>query len=196
METTLTSNFPHKRGVSNGVLGMIFLLTTEAMFFAGLISAYIVNRSAVMEWPPVNQPRLPIEVTAVNTLFLILSAVSFYLFTRRFKLSGNTTAALKFLVITILFGVNFLFIQGTEWIKLLDYGLSSTSSLYGAFFYLIIGAHALHVIAGVVILFYLVFSLKRSVAIEVSKNKITVCGIYWYFVVGIWPMLYYLVYLM
>ena len=44
------------------------------MFFAGLISAFmIVRASARMGWPPPGSPRLPAEQTAINTLALLVS---------------------------------------------------------------------------------------------------------------------------
>ena len=194
MDTTLSLPTRDSKIVSDGVMGMILLLAAEAMFFAGLISAYIVNRAgAMIDWPPANQPRLPIEVTAVNTAILIGSAISMFLFAKKFK-SGRSSLLL--LTISILLGAAFVTVQGTEWVKLLGFGLTTTSSLFGAFFYLIIGAHALHVTAGLAILFYLYFSIKNSGSKEDAQNKIIVCSLYWYFVVGIWPILYYLVYLL
>lgn len=197
MEIELSSPLQNKKIASDGVIGMIFLLATEAMFFAGLISSYIVNRAGAKVWPPYGQPRLPVEVTALNTAILIASAVTIFLFTKKFKsnysASGNSR---KLLVISILLGGIFIIVQGTEWVILISYGLTTTSSLYGSFFYLIIGAHAIHAIAGLLILFYLYSAIKKSDSFEFSKNKITICSMYWYFVVGIWPLLYGLVYLM
>ncbi len=204
MEVVLSNPVREQKAVSDGVIGMIFLLATEVMFFAGLISAYIVNRAGIMVWPPYGQPRLPVEVTAVNTAVLIVSAVTIFLFKRNFKSNlacwhtGFKTKknSLKLLIITTILGGVFIIVQGTEWVKLIHYGLTTTSSLYGAFFYVLIGAHALHVVAGLAILLYLFTALKNSSSPEVARNKITVCSMYWYFVVGIWPILYILVYLM
>ncbi len=197
MEMVLQNPVREQKAVSDGIIGMIFLLATEAMFFAGLISAYIVNRAGIPVWPPVGQPRLPIEVTAVNTAILIASAVAIFLFRKNIIANFNKgNKSLKLLVTTILLGGTFLAIQGTEWVRLIGYGLTTTSSLYGSFFYVIIGVHAVHVVAGLAILFYLFKAIKNSATLEIAKNKITVCSMYWYFVVGIWPILYMLVYLM
>ena len=38
--------------VSSGVIGMLLFMVTEAMFFAALISAYLVIRAGLEEWPP------------------------------------------------------------------------------------------------------------------------------------------------
>lgn len=196
MDAIATSSQPNARkAVSDGVLAMIFLLSTEVMLFAGLISAYIVNLAGASIWPPVEQPRLPVEVTGVNTLILLLSAVVLYLFTRRVnKTSSIDSKSLNLLFLTMMLGSTFLIIQGTEWARLIGYGLTTHSSIYGAFFYTLIGAHGLHVVAGLSILFYLYFAIKGATSFEVAKNKISACILYWYFVVAIWPILYRLVY--
>ena len=61
---------------SNAWVAVIVFLGAEAMFFAGLIGAYIVFRVSAPIWPPPFQPRLPLGVTGVNTLILIASAVT------------------------------------------------------------------------------------------------------------------------
>lgn len=198
MEATLASKpLTGKKAISDGVMGMIFLIVTEAMFFAGLISAYIVNRAGAALWPPYGQPRLPVEITAVNTLVLLSSAIVLYLFSKKHKFAIPSSGKhLQLLLSTILLGGTFLTIQGIEWAKLIGYGLTTSSSLYGSFFYVIIGVHAVHAIAGLIILFYLLSFVKNSKASSTDiSNKIAVCSIYWYFVVGIWPILYVLVYL-
>ena len=59
--------------ISSGVLGLLIFMVTEAMFFAGLISAYVVIKAGIEEWPPWGQPRLPVVATAFNTVVLLAS---------------------------------------------------------------------------------------------------------------------------
>src|ERR1700739_3279884 len=61
---------------SNAWVAVFVFLGAEAMFFAGLIGAYIVFRVSAPLWPPPFQPRLPIAVTGVNTLILLASALT------------------------------------------------------------------------------------------------------------------------
>jgi heme/copper-type cytochrome/quinol oxidase subunit 3 len=182
----------HKKVLSDGVMGMIFLVTTEVMFFAGLISAYIVNRAGSAVWPPAGQPRLPVAVTALNTMVLFGSAIMLYIFKKGYRQKAGSMNAL---FMAVLLGALFVAVQGTEWVRLISFGLTTTSSLYGAFFYVLIGAHALHVLAGLCVLWYLYAATRRSATVEDARNTITAGSIYWYFVVGIWPVLYILVYL-
>ncbi|MFN8299853.1 MAG: cytochrome c oxidase subunit 3, partial [Chitinophagales bacterium] len=80
MQMAIEQQEEQSTGLSNGILGMLFLLTTEFMFFAGLISAFVVNTAKEPVWPPMGQPRLPIEVTAINTIILLFSGITFFSF--------------------------------------------------------------------------------------------------------------------
>jgi len=183
---------PSRQAISNGVLGMLIALVTELMFFAGLISAYIVNRAGVLDWPPSDQPRLPILITAFNTVLLLLSAITLY--KSKIKLKANSNPS-KLILITMILGAVFVFIQGYEWIKLIGYGLTATSSIYGSFFYAIIGMHGFHALMGLSLLIYLYKIIKQSNSKENKIRKMNSCSLFWYFVVFIWPILYVLIYL-
>ncbi len=67
------------RVISNGVLGMTLFVMTEIMLFSGLISAFSIVRASSAIWPPPDQPRLPLEETAINTAALFFPVCSFML---------------------------------------------------------------------------------------------------------------------
>ena len=179
--------------VSSGVLGMLIFMVTEAMFFAGLVSAYLVIRAGIEEWPPWGQPRLPVVATAFNTVVLLASG--FIMAHSRACFKNNELAlGRRWLGISILLGAFFLVFQGYEWIQLLKFGFTLSSSVYGGLFYLLIGAHGFHVMGALAILIYAWYRIKTQ------GNPITPEGLFpfqllWYFVVCVWPVLYVLVYL-
>ena len=179
--------------ISSGVIGMLIFMVTEAMFFAGLISAYLVIRAGIEEWPPWGQPRLPVLATALNTIVLLASGFimghSRACFRKEELIMGR-----RWLGISILLGAFFLVFQGYEWIQLLKFGLTLSSSVYGGLFYLLIGAHGFHVMGALAILVYFWYRMKTQ------GNLMTPEGLFpfqllWYFVVCVWPVLYVLVYL-
>ena len=57
----------------NAFIAMILFLGTDYMLFAGLIGAFIVFKFGAEIWPPSDQPRLPLNVTTINTFVLLLS---------------------------------------------------------------------------------------------------------------------------
>ena len=182
-----------KPPVSSGVIGILIFMVTEAMFFAALISAYLVIRSGIEEWPPWGQPRIPIETTAFNTLVLLLSGLTMG-FSRNLLQKQKFQEGRRLLGISILLGTFFMVAQGYEWVQLVNFGMTVSSSVYGGLFYLIIGAHGFHVVG---VLAVLIHAWNRLGA---SNNSINVEGLIplqllWYFVVCVWPVLYVLVYL-
>ena len=176
--------------VPSAVLGVLVLVACESMFFAGLVSAFTIVKSTAVVWPPVGQPRLPFEVTAINTAALLASAVVLRIAAKRYK--DDPWAAERPFLATMLLGIAFLVLQGREWVALLAQGLTLTSSTLGSFFYLIVGAHGLHAIAGILLLMYAWWRLRRG---QLSDAAFLAIQIFWYFVVGLWPILYWRVYL-
>ena len=134
--------------------GMVLFIVVEAMTFAGLISAFLSIRAGWHEWPPLGQPRYPLEATAINTAILLASGVTLYAFRRLYN-SENKVGEGKLallLVATLALGALFVCLQGVEWVRLIDFGLTVTSSSYGSIFYVLIGFHAIHVVCAVLLL--------------------------------------------
>ena len=176
--------------VSNAVLGMLVFLFTEVMLFAGMISAHSIARaSSAVGWPPPGQPRLPFEETAVNTATLLLSGVAVFVAQRRFGRDRQRASAP--LAVGLALGAFFVFFQGVEWVRLIGEGLTLTSSTHGAFFYLIVGVHGLHALAALVALGWALLRLRRSV---LPPSVLAATALFWYFVVGVWPIIYLRVY--
>jgi heme/copper-type cytochrome/quinol oxidase subunit 3 len=175
----------------NGVIGMLIFVFAEMMFVAGFISAHtIVKSGALGGWPPPGQPRLPIEQTAINTAALLTSGLVLFFAHRRF--SKDAASARVPLAIAMALGTFFVAFQGMEWVALLSEGLTVTSSTHGAFFYLIVGAHGVHAVAALLGLLYCFVRLtQRSLVLP----QLMAAEIFWYFVVAVWPFLYWRVYL-
>ena len=175
----------------NGVIGMLIFVMAEIMFFAGLISAFTIVKSASLDvWPPPGQARLPVEATAFNTLALLLSAVAMFLSNRAF--GRDHGRAKRWLLTSMLLGCFFVVFQGFEWASLIGEGLTMTSSTHGAFFYLIVGIHALHAVCALGIIAYVYGRLSRR---DLPGSTYWTAQILWYFVVLVWPVLYWRVYL-
>jgi len=180
--------------VSNARLALLMFLAAEAMFFAGLIGAFLVFRLGKPVWPPPFQPRLPVEVTGVNTFILLLSGVTMYLALRAIR-SGRLQALIRYLLMTVFLGAFFLSIQGYEWVRLVRFGLTMSSGIYGATFYTLIGCHGLHVFGAVIWLMVVLVQARQGRFTAEKHTGVELCAMYWTFVVALWPILYGLVYL-
>ena len=170
---------------------MLLFVAAEAMLFAGMISAFTIIRSSAVLWPPLGQPRLPVAETAVNTAALLLSGVLLYLAQRAY--ARDPSRALRPLGLAVLLGGFFVLFQGVEWVALVGEGLTITSSTHGE---LLLpdrrdaraarggGARAPHRTPGC-----------GSGRAGASQSQLAAAQVFWYFVVGLWPILYLVVYL-
>ena len=97
------------------------------------------------------------------------------------------------LVVTLALGSLFVGLQGIEWVRLIGYGLTVTSSSYGSIFYVLIGFHAIHVLTGVLFLALVtVFAVRNRFPRGTASMEAV--SLFWYFVVLVWPVLYGVVY--
>jgi cytochrome c oxidase subunit III len=192
---TLADGAPagRRRGVStNGVLGMMLFVFTEVMLFAGFISAFMIVRDSAApgSWPPPGQPRLPLERTAINTAALLASGIVLVFANQAYR-SGRVASARRLFGIAIVLGAGFVLFQGVEWVALLRQGLTLTSSQMGAFFYLIVGAHAVHATAALLAMALRWRDLSSG---RLSPSVFGALQVFWYFVVLMWPAIYLEVY--
>ncbi len=175
----------------NGVMGMLIFITAEIMFFAGMLSAFTIVRATNLpaSWPPPGQPMLPASATAVNTGALLLSGLALFFAHRAFGKDAKIAKAA--LGASLALGVAFVALQGMEWASLLGQGLTMTSSTLGSFFYLIIGTHAAHALIAIALLAWAFIKLRAG---TLQPNVFYTCQAFWYFVVGMWPVIYARVY--
>jgi heme/copper-type cytochrome/quinol oxidase subunit 3 len=186
---------PHRPVFDNLLLATLFFVGAEVMFFAGLVTAFWVLRLAAPVWPPPLQPRLPVGLTAVNTVVLLASSVALGRGLRALR-AGDRPTAVRRLALTAGLGAAFLTAQGVEWARLLHFGLTVSSGNYGATFYTLIGAHAAHVFGALVWLAVTTGRLARGRLLGPRPVALRACAVYWHFVVALWPVLYVSVYLL
>ena len=184
---------PRRRPLTqNGALGMAIFVFTEIMLFSGFISAFAIVRGSALPgmWPPLGQPRLPFERTMLNTAALLASGVVLAIGGRRFRKLG-APAATRWIDAALVLGSLFVIAQGAEWVGLLKQGLTLTSSQLGSFFYVVVGAHALHAVAAIICLGWSAVLLRRG---TLTSSRLGAVEVFWYFVVLMWPVLYAIVY--
>lgn len=173
------------------MLGTVIFVVAEVMLFAGFISGYTVLRTqSPGPWPPPGQPRLPVQDTAFNTAMLLASGLLLWLAHRGYH--RDPGRARLPLLGAIALGTFFVASQGVEWVALVREGLTLTSSPLGSFFYLIVGTHALHAVAGLLVLVWVGLRLAAG---QLTPSALHAGEVFWYFVVGLWPFLYWRVYL-
>jgi cytochrome c oxidase subunit 3 len=145
----------HTRKVQKGILiGFLLFLLSEIMLFLSFFWAFFhASLSPSLElgayWPPIG-------INAVNPWAIpllgstVLLASGFILTLGHHGLiSGEKRITLISMILTVLLGILFLYLQYNEYY----YGeFTISDSVYGSVFYMTTGLHAIHVIVGVLFL--------------------------------------------
>ncbi|HXV59639.1 MAG TPA: heme-copper oxidase subunit III [Vicinamibacteria bacterium] len=175
---------PSRRQVETAKLGLWIALGSVTMLFAAFTSAYLV-RSSGDDWVPLVVP----PILYPNSLVLIASSVSMEIARRRF-VSFWPVSFRKWLLVTAALGVIFLAGQVFAWKALATSGVYLTSHPHSSFFYVLTGVHGVHLVAGVlVILYVLVLATRRSLTPGESSSP-ELAATYWHFVDVLWLYLF------
>ncbi len=175
-------------------IGMLVSLASVAMLFTSLSSAYIVRSGVTYDWYPIAVPRVMFGSTAL----ILLSSIAIEIARRKLKQSLVSSYS-KYLLLSGLLGLGFLVSQLIAWRQLAAQGIYLASNPYSSFFYLLTGAHAVHIAGG---LLALVFLWRRSLrplddARLIAKRQAVAdaVSIYWHFMDALWIYLFLLLFL-
>jgi cytochrome c oxidase subunit 3 len=108
--------------IPNGKVIMWLFLSTEIMFFAGLIGTYIVLRFGALVWPTPQEMHLVETLGALNTLFLIVSSVTIVIALEAAR-NNQAVAAKGWVLVTLLFGAIFLGVKAYEYNSKFSHGI-------------------------------------------------------------------------
>ena len=175
-------------------IGMWVALAAVAMMFTALTSAYIVRASTSNDWQPINVPRM----LWFSTGLIFISSISFEI-ARRSLRQGNTGAYKRWLLLTVVLGLGFLTTQLLAWRGLVAQGIYLSSNPHSSFFYLLTGAHGVHLLGGILALDYLLLrSLRKPNEKHGTARRQAAAdavALYWHFMDGLWVYLFLLLFL-
>jgi len=173
-------------------VGFIIFLIMELIVFNSLFWAYF-HFTLTEVWPPVGIDKCnPFRLPLLNTCLLLRSAIRLTVFHRCILIKEhNNYRRLKYLYITVVLGMLFIYIQYEEYRYHLMFRMSD--GVYGRIFYLLTGFHGSHVIIGIVILTARLNLSKY--AIHNNHIGINAAIWYWHFVDVIWIFLFIFIYI-
>lgn len=197
---TATISIPSIKDVPQGRLGLWILIAGELIIFGGLIACYILYRIRYPEW----------GAQAANTSTLLGALNTLVLLTSSFTVVMAHTAALKkqlnkivlWMSATLALGLTFLVVKSVEYTTEISHGFTLTSpslvangesigANFWSFYYLATGLHALHVVAGMLILFIVMMGARKGK----NLHRVELGGMYWHMVDIIWIFLFPLLYI-
>ncbi|HWC18544.1 MAG TPA: cytochrome c oxidase subunit 3 [Terriglobales bacterium] len=176
-----------------GTVAMASLIIAESAIFTIFVVAYLFYIGKSLTGPT---PAEVLEVPVFYTICLLSSSLTVHL-AAKFLERGKPSAFLGWWLLTIVLGGLFLFGTGQEWHRLIyEHGLTISTNLFGTTYYSLVGLHAFHVTAGLLMLsIVLIFGLAGRVQME-HLPRIGVLALYWHFVDAVWVVVFTVVYVL
>lgn len=206
--------------------GMSWFIFSEVMFFGAFFGALFYARIIAVPWLdgagnnvmtgeilwPNFEALWPLEKTPggeetrampwegiplYNTLILLVSSITLQFAHIGIEKNKHTQLGF-FMMLTIVLGVLFLYLQGYEYIHAYnDLGLRLDSGIYGNTFFLLTGFHGLHVTLGTI--FLLIIFLRILIKGHFTPERhfgFQAAAWYWHFVDVVWLNLFIFVYVL
>src|SRR6202167_5806044 len=192
-----TTSFPNTAASwdlpSRGKVAMAGLIIAESAIFTIFVVAYLFYVGKSLTGPT---PREVLETPIFFTICLLSSSLTIHL-ASRFLERGKRGAFLGLWFLTIVLGGLFMYGTAQEWHRLIyEHGLTISTNLFGTTYYSLVGLHAFHVTAGLIMLVIVaVFGLSGSVGVKQSGH-IGVLSMYWHFVDAVWVVVFTVVYVL
>ena len=188
-------------------LGLIVGLAAVVMLFVSFTSAYVV-RKGLGQWDPVNNRyvsdwralQLPLPLLLMNTAFILGASLTIEMARRAaFRQAAVAPIAssipgiakdeerpFPWLPLTVVLGLAFLLGQLAAWREMQHRGFYLSGSPSGSFFYVLTGMHGLHLLGGIIALFYAAAAAYLPRPLERRRIVIDVTAWYWHFMALLW----------
>ncbi len=170
--------------LADAKLGLFVFMAVVTSLFSLFISAYLM-RMQLGDWRPLPDP----DLLWLNTGVLVLSSIA--LQRARVAAKGEEAGRVRnALLAGGFFAFAFMGGQLLAWQHLVDAGYLVQSNPANAFFYLITGLHALHLLGGLVV--WSITTIKLLGGAEVARVRLSVelCAVYWHFLLVVWVILF------
>lgn len=167
----------------------VFLAVVASLF--GLFSSAYHMRAEYADWQQLNAP----ELLWLNTGVLVLTSVAFQ-WAWSASRNGKLAAVRDALTLGGVLTFAFLGLQFLAWQQMIDAGYYAYTNPANAFFYLLTGAHALHLLGGLWVWAKTTARIWRGLETEDATEvghvrlRVELCAIYWHFLLLVWVVLF------
>jgi len=184
----------HGNELDHRKLGIWVFLASEVIFFAAIITTFLVYRDKSVGGP---EPRhiLSLLIPTINTIVLLISSVTMVMALEAIKAS-KSARAWQWLVVTALLGATFLALKGTEYSELFAEGLTPSANIFGSVYFMLTGFHAAHILIGIIWILSVVAMTVRGRFSANNFLPVEIVGLYWHFVDLVWVAIFMIVYLL
>jgi cytochrome c oxidase subunit 3 len=161
-------------------------LVSISMFFASMLSAFIVEKADVVNWKVFILP----DQFEISTVIILVS--SFLLFFIK-PLLKREKSIFGLVFIVLILGILFSYFQIKGWQQLTTEGVYLTgagSNVAGSFLYILTLTHLLHLVGGLVGLCISTIKSKQNLYSINNYLGLELTSIYWHFLTILWIILF------
>lgn len=162
----------------------LFLVVVSVIFSLLTVTYYL--RMDIGDWVPLSDP----SMLWFNTGLLVVSSILFQYARTKAQTEENLPAIKLVFFVGGICAVLFVGGQLFVWQQLASNGLGVGSNPSSAFFYLLTGMHALHLVGGLWVWSKTSFRLFGSTEVGDSRLSIELCTTYWHFLLVLWVLLF------
>jgi len=186
-------------------LAVWIVIASEALLFAGLFALYWSYRG---EYPAAFSSGVALDIHWIGGLntFILLTSSFTIAWSIHMMRTLRPRAALWSLAATVVLGLAFLALKLFEWSIHIHDGIvpgihyysgpaaGRGISLFFTLYYMMTGLHALHVVAGLSLVVWVLVRVRRGTIFPERYVALELVALYWHFVdvvwVFLWPMFY------
>ncbi|MTH76993.1 cytochrome o ubiquinol oxidase subunit III [Paracoccus aestuariivivens] len=183
----------HPEGASTNIGFWVYLMS-DCLMFAVLFATYGVLHGNLAAGPG-PKDLFDLELVAINTAMLLFSSIT-YGFAMLRMARGDQAGTLKWLAITLFFGLCFLAIELYEFAHLIHEGAGPQRSAFLSAFFTLVGTHGLHVTFGSIWLVTLMVQVKKFGLTSANQRRLMCLSLFWHFLDLIWIGVFTVVYLL
>ena len=176
-----------------GELSMWFFVIGDLLIFGAYFIGYVYYRGQDPDLFLQSQARLNLDIGAINTVILLTSSLFVALGTSAAR-NDKVQEAIRLFGIAFALGVAFPVMKAFEYIPEVTAGVTPGTNLFFMYYYVMTGLHLCHVTLGLVILGFVIRSLRMSAKPRMSF--VETAATYWHMVDLLWILLFALLYLM
>ncbi|MCR3755075.1 MAG: cytochrome bo3 ubiquinol oxidase subunit 3 [Candidatus Westeberhardia cardiocondylae] len=175
------------------ILGFWIYLMSDFIMFAVLFIVYMTLVNKTFNGPTVKDI-FKITYVFIETLCLLTSSVTY---SKAFIYStyNKITKTNIWLILTIIFGLFFVYMELQEFYNLIQQGYGPSCSSFLSSFFVLLGIHNIHVISGILWISIMVILIYYYGLTSHNKIRLQCLGLFWHFLDIIWIILITIVYL-
>jgi cytochrome c oxidase subunit 3 len=196
-----------RREQAADTFGMWVFIGSEAMLFGAIMLVFLIAHISYASAFAAASKHLSLALGTLNTAVLITSSFTMAL-AHLFSTARRWRAATLALGATVLLGLAFLTIKGTEYAMEFREGIAPVlgapftfdgpdpphAQLFFSLYFAMTGLHGLHLVGGIAVIGWML-AFRRRTDPASRIRRVQAAGLYWHFVDVVWVFLFPILYL-